>query len=362
MNLTLLNSKFLDKLKSKGFYNPTSCDYTHIKYEKYNKKVLIIDKKYNSHHLITPEKLLSGVKCSIQNCIEPEKLLIHKFRNTHKDRYIYNFKYINSKSSIPIECKIHGIFHQNIYSHIKGHGCDICGGSKLITQDELIKTFNDIHNHKYGYQFVNYINMKTDIDIWCYEHGLFSQNPYNHSNGTNCPDCKGNKKLDSESVINQFNKIHNNLYTYPKLQYINAHTDIIATCKDHGDFNISPHNHKQGKGCHKCIMSKGEYKILSWLTDNNIKFIYGYRFDDCRNKYPLPFDFYLPDLNQCIEFDGRQHFESVDHFGGDEGLIYRKNNDNVKDIFCESNNIPLLRIHYLDFDRIDDILSKVFCL
>jgi len=50
------------------------------------------------------------------------------------------------------------------------------------------------------------------------------------------------------------------------------------------------------------------YKIREWLETNKVKFISQKWFNSCRDKRPLPFDFYLPDLEMCIEYDGSQHF------------------------------------------------------
>jgi very-short-patch-repair endonuclease len=60
----------------------------------------------------------------------------------------------------------------------------------------------------------------------------------------------------------------------------------------------------------------------------------------------LPFDFYIPEFNMCIEYDGEQHFKAVDYFGGEDGLKIRQIHDRIKTDYCNSNNILLLRIRY----------------
>ena len=97
-------------------------------------------------------------------------------------------------------------------------------------------------------------------------------------------------------------------------------------------------------GCSK--ISHGEYYIMSILKENNITFIQQYKFNDCKNKLPLPFDFYLPDYNICIEYDGEQHFKPVDYFGGEDDFVKRKINDKIKTQYCFKNNIYLIRIPY----------------
>jgi len=72
------------------------------------------------------------------------------------------------------------------------------------------------------------------------------------------------------------------------------------------DYYLSKYSNSQlnGKGCPTWNESKGERKIKIFLKDNNIKFISQKRFNNCRNKYTLPFDFYLPEYNICIEYNG----------------------------------------------------------
>ena len=102
----------------------------------------------------------------------------------------------------------------------------------------------------------------------------------------------------------------------------------------------------EGHGCPVCNDSIGEKEITQYLLSNNIEFIPQYTFDGCKNKKKLPFDFYLPAYNICIEYDGLQHFKPVDHFGGEEGFKQRQYNDSIKNQFCRLNDIQLIRIKY----------------
>ncbi len=113
-----------------------------------------------------------------------------------------------------------------------------------------------------------------------------------------------------------------------------------------------------GKGCPKCKESKGEKEIARFLNENNIKFERQYKFNDCKNKQKLPFDFYLPDYNVCIEFQGLQHFREMGYFGGKEKLERTKLTDEIKEKYCHLNNIHLLKISYLDIKNIDNILKN----
>ena len=121
------------------------------------------------------------------------------------------------------------------------------------------------------------------------------------------------KRLDKGSV-----------YNYSNVEYIDTKTKVCIICKKHGEFMQFPSYHLSGHGCPRCNNSKAEEKISSILKDNNIKFIDQYKFEDCKNIFSLPFDFYLPDYNIAIEADGFQHIEPIEVFGGKAGFVKRK--------------------------------------
>lgn len=113
--------------------------------------------------------------------------------------------------------------------------------------------------------------------------------------------------------------------------------------------------HTSSCGCLKT--SQGEYQIEKLLKENNFIFVKEKTFDDCVNKIKLRFDFYVNNL-YIIEFDGRQHFESIPEWGGEKGLSETQYRDSIKNNYCLANNIPLIRIPYTHLDNlsVDDIL------
>lgn len=115
--------------------------------------------------------------------------------------------------------------------------------------------------------------------------------------------------------------------------------------------------HTSSCGCLKS--SQGEYKIGKILSENNIPFIKEKTFDGCADKIKLRFDFYV-DNSYLIEFDGRQHFESIEEWGGQASLEATQKRDSIKNKFCKDNNIPLIRIPFTKLDNIilDDLLLE----
>jgi hypothetical protein len=167
-------------------------------------------------------------------------------------------------------------------------------------------------------------------------------------------------KAASSSNIVEFiqkaRKIHGDMYDYSKSVYININTKIIIICPKHGEFLKRPDAHLSGQGCPSCRISKGEIRVKEFLEKNNIIFVPQFTFHNCKNVKPLPFDFYIPLFNLCIEYDGEQHHVAKTHFGGIEGLNKRQLHDNIKTEFCKLNKIELIRIPHMAYNDIENML------
>ncbi len=277
----------------------------------------------------------------------------------HNNKYKYSLvNYKNNRIKVKIICPIHGVFEQSPTKHLSGQGCPKCTNNIKYTSKDFVNKANIIHDKKYDYSLVDYINNRIKIKIICPIHGVFEQTPNNHlSKKQGCPKCKGGIKFLQKDYIEKVKKIHNNKYDYKKVNYINCYTKIKIICPIHGVFEQRPANHLNHKyGCPKCNESHGEKEIRKELEKYNIIYEYQKTFKNCKYKCLLKFDFYLPLYNICIEFDGKQHFESNNFFGGNDALIYEEKRDYIKNIYCKHNNIKLLRIKY--DQNISDILKN----
>jgi len=278
---------------------------------------------------------------------------INKCNLLHNNLYDYSLvNYVNANSKIKIICQTHGVFEQLAATHLNGSKCNKCVRN-ILTQSEFILLANKQHNNTYDYSNINFTNMRNKISIICKIHGVFNQEPRHHLVGRGCPNCAivliGNKnKLSNDIFIEKAKLKHCNIYDYSLCNYNLTINKIQIICKNHGIFYQTPANHLKGHGCPYCKKSNGEKTIGQILINMNIKFIKEKIFYDCKDIRPLPFDFYLPDYNISIEYDGEQHFISLKHWGGDAGLVDRQKKDNIKDEYCKKNNIYLIRIKYND--------------
>lgn len=273
--------------------------------------------------------------------------------------YIYS-KYIDEYTEVEVECTMynHGIFKTLPKNHLNGERCPKCRYSVKKTNEQYITEANKIHHNLYDYSKLLYTDNRTPVIVTCEIHGDFTINPYWHLKGGICDECNINSKKSHKIYIKEVSIVHNNFYDYSKTIYTTARDTVIITCPEHGDFTQIARDHLNGRGCKSCKKSHGELIITKWLEDNNIIYNNEKKFEQCKNKRELPFDFYLPDYNMCIEYDGNQHFKPINYFGGIKAFEKTKLRDNIKNKFCEKNNIKLLRITYLEFKNIDSILEK----
>ena len=168
------------------------------------------------------------------------------------------------------------------------------------------------------------------------------------------------KKLTTEEAKGRIEDLTGNEYLLLG-EYVNAHTKMLvkhSLCRN--TYEVTWGNFQSRKRCPKCNESKGEKTISDILNSLNIKYSTQKRFPECKHKNPLPFDFYIHNKKSklLIEFDGRQHFESVEIFGGEDVLKDTQFRDKIKNDFAKEKEIPLLRIPYTEQDNIESILTN----
>jgi very-short-patch-repair endonuclease len=230
--------------------------------------------------------------------------------------------------------------------------------ARILTIDAFIAKANAVHNNYYEYDLVDFKHTHDNIIISCPTHGEFIQRVNTHLEGCGCPLC-GKMKLrkNTDYFITKAKEIHGDRYDYSNVNYITAHIYVEILCPIHGKFNQKPNTHLKGCGCPSCTESIGEREIAKYLINNSIAFEREKKFNDCKNINKLAFDFFLPENNVLIEFDGAQHFIANNHFGGLDKFRIQKINDEIKNTFAESNNYFLLRIKFDQINRINKILE-----
>ena len=256
-------------------------------------------------------------------------------------------QYMGNDIKIKHLCLIDGnVWEVSPHMILLGTGCPKCAlRSKTMSHEEYVCRLHDTSPHIVV--IGRYVNSDTKILHRCFIDGNeWYARPHQMLNGSNCPVCdRRNRTKTHDQYVKEVAIFNQNIEVLGT--YINNKTEIKCRCKIDG-YIWTPRADSIlfDTGCPVCNMSHGEKEISNYLVHHNIAFIAQYTFDNCKNKFCLPFDFYLPKYHTCIEYDGEQHFRPVDFWGGEEGFRKRNVNDSIKNNFCAVNNITLLRIKY----------------
>ena len=284
----------------------------------------------------------------------PKKLTTEEFilksKEIHGDKYDYSqVTYINN--STPVEIIHDGVSYEQLpQNHLKGFKCE---NNKKMTENDFIRKSKEIHGDKYDYSLVDFKNVRSKIKI-IYNGVIYEQLGYAHLQGKS-PEMVP-FKITNDVFIEKSKIIHGDIFDYSLVDCNGSNSKVKLIYKEKL-YKQCLSDHLRGHLPRGIIIdSKGVRDIISILEDRKIKYNREHYYKDCKNVNYLRFDFYLPDYNILIEYDGRQHFEVVDIWGGEEGLRKTKINDNIKNDYCKKNGIPLLRISH--FENVEDELNK----
>lgn len=321
---------------------------------------------HNIEWEITPSNALKGNGClecwnerKSKSRQKSHEQYVNEVRNINSNIIVME-KYINAKTPILHKCTIHNI-EWKPYPEVvlRGGGCPECWKEKLHnvrcrTHEQYVLELSIVNSNIIV--LGTYIDAITPILHKCLIDGYeWFTIPNSLLQGCGCPKCAKNLQLTTQEYVEKLHNVNPNII--PLEDYKTSKTKIWHKCLIDGyEWMVEPSSTLQGYGCPKCCESKGEKMVGQWLKNHDIQYISQKRFNDCKDKYCLPFDFYLPEYNCCIEYDGKQHFEPIEWFGGQESLEYIKKHDAIKTQYCVKNNIRLLRIPY--FKNVEEELNN----
>lgn len=294
----------------------------------------------------TPKQIIRGQGCPkcYGNVKKTHEKYVKEVEETNPNIEVIG-EYVNNHTPILHRCKIDEYeWLAKPYNVLHGYGCPMCAKNIKMTHAEYIsrlKEYNpniEVIDEYQGSNIKILHKCKKDNNQWY-------ATPWSllHRNG--CPKCAKNARYGHDEYVEKVTKINHNIKVVE--QRINDCTKILHKCRKCGnEWKVSPTSILQGSGCPKCNQSRGEREIEEYLNKHNIEYVYQYTFDECKNVRPLPFDFYLPSINTCIEYDGEQHYKPINFFGGLNKFKKNQYNDSIKNQYCKDNNITLLRIKY----------------
>ena len=295
----------------------------------------------------------------------PKKLTTEEVKGRIEDltgnEYLLLGEYVNAHTKMLVKHSLCENQYKVIWNSFqKGTRCPKCSRLEKLNNQEIDKRMFELTKDEYS-RIGNYVNAHTKILV---KHSLCG-NTYeviwnSFQQGSRCPRCSGVEKLNNKEIDKKMFELVGNEYVRIG-DYINNSTKMLVKHSLCGNqYKVAWGNFQSGKRCPKCNESKGEKTISDILNSLNIKYSTQKRFPECKHKNPLPFDFYIHNKKSklLIEFDGRQHFESVEIFGGKNGLRDTQFRDKIKNDFAKEKEIPLLRIPYTEQDNIESILTN----
>lgn len=332
--------------------------------------------------LVAPTNVLKGIGCkecgkdkTSQKCtITLDNFLIRM--NERDDVY-----YIDGYTSMTTKAKFGCHFGHTWYTKpsvllTMGHGCSLCAIERNSFNQKM-----GIDKYKERLSFVNpnlevvennYINNMTRLKHKCKIcDSVFMAMPCNTLDGHGCKKCANdlasiNKTCTHVEFIKKLIDKKINISSIEFLEdYSGVFNPIKTLCKICGfTWNIVPDYILHGNmcGCPNCnhVISKGELIIDKFLRSQNLDYKKHCTYSELRgvNDGLLSYDFFLPESNILIEFQGRQHEKPITYFGGENQFKIQQEHDKRKRLYAKEHNINLLEIWYYDINNIEEILTK----
>ena len=282
-------------------------------------------------------------------------------------------EYINYSEKLKFKCSCGNTFETTFgnFTNRNQRQCPKCGGKLRNKNTKLsykeVKKFIEVDSNS-GCKLLSkeYINNGELLKIQCKCGNIFETTFRNFKSKTKiaCDECVGIINYSIQDIKDYV--LNNSECELLSTEYVNNKQKLKFKCKCGNIFETSFHHFvtSNQKRCSICSkkMSKGEYITHNYLINKNIKFEEQKKFKNCKDKNMLPFDFYLPDYNTCIEIDGEGHYKPFKSKKYSEEYCIKKYNtqkkhDKIKDDYCKEYNIKLLRIPYWKFNNIENILE-----
>lgn len=374
MGKKMSNEEFVSRV-----FDEVGEEYTFLSnYQDIGKKILIRHEKCGYKYQVTPYHFLHR-KQRCPNC--------NKFKKKTPEEFVKEFKkalgndyellsgYKGSRDIIIVKHKVCGnIYKQVAHEAIIGRGCLSCAqkafiGGRSKKKQDFKKEFLKLSRGEYEL-LSDYTGDSDKVSvkhikcshIYQVAAGAFLQ-------GRRCPKCALQERDKNQTWTQDFfekfvRKNGDDDYEVVG-NYVNSQTKITIRHKSCGRvYDVAPKDFVQGRRCPSCNSSHGEQKIEKWLKLKKYDFERQFKFDDCKAKRQLPFDFavFKNENVIVIEYQGIQHYQPISLFGGDSGYQKRVRYDNIKREYCKKNRIELIEIpYYYDDEKIFYTIKEKLC-
>lgn len=353
-------------------------DYSKTIYTLSKNKVVITCPIHGDFTMLPYNHVVLGCDCpECSNVAKVTKeMFLRRAEEKYGDKFDYShINYVNNETEIEIKCNVCGTtFKQTPNNHIQGlrGGCPTCrykyvADAETIPFEVFAARSRAVHGNKYLYHSDCYTGIGNETKITCPKHGDFWQLAMSHAKGCGCNECaKENisKSLMLTTDIFKQRAIdkYGDSFDLTNTVYNGWDNDVTIKCNTCGRyFDQKPNNFLRGFGCPHCNKSAGEAMVTVFLEKHSIDFKQQYSFFNeslfCSNR-KLYVDFFLPNNNVIIEFNGEQHYRPIEMFGGESAFKRQQFRDEAVRAYCIDHKIKLIEIPYTELGNIEKILTK----
>lgn len=337
-------------------------------------KLLMKHATCGNEYLVTPYKFSSGRRCPkcAGNQRKTHEQFVKEFNEVSKGEYTLTGIYKGARRKVGVTHNICGHSYDVTPDSFlnKRTKCPACNekafrAKRKKTHEQFVAEFNLLSNREYEL-LSEYQRDDLKITVKHIECGrIYKVDASSFLQGVRCKPCQTKKVHESQTWTQE--EFESKVFEigFGEYKVIGKYTLSINKIEiKHLEcgavYEVTPAQFIQGSRCPHCQTSRGELSIELYLRKNNFDYKAQYKFEDCRYKRPLPFDFAILKNNKVvclIEFEGRQHFTPIEVFGGEREFRLTKIRDKIKKDYCLKNNIPLIEIPYTVKD-VNSFLGK----
>ena len=301
--------------------------------------------------------------------IMPKRKTTEQFKREVYDlvgnEYTVLSEYANSKTKVKMKHNICGHSYKvRPNDFLRGNKCPFCYGTHKKTTEQFKQEIKALVGNDYTV-LGNYKNNKTRIKM---KHNVcgntFEMAPSNFLlQGQRCPICanltRGPHK-DLYKFKQEVKKLVGDEYTVTSDTYKGNKFKISIRHNVCGhSYKVRPNDFTSGYRCPFCSQSHGESYISRILDKYHVTYVYSYKASDLVDKRKLHYDFFIPDQDILIEYQGGQHYYPIDYFGGEKNFKKQQRHDQMKREYAKDHNYNLIEVPYTykDEDSIADFLQ-----
>lgn len=313
---------------------------------------------------VRPNDFLTGTRCPY--CGGTHKKTDDEFKqeifNLVKNDYVFLEPYVNAITKLRVRHKTCGnVYEVQPNSFLHGSRCPYCSSSAKKTNTQFRQEVYTLVGDEYVF-IDTYVNNRTKLNVKHKTCGnVYEVYPNSFLQGNRCPYCAGLAKKTDKQFKQEVYDLVGNEYVFLDTYANNNKTKLRVRHNKCGNiYKVSPNNFVQGSRCPFCNSPKGETIITKLLDTFNINYDYQKTFDDLRDSYPLSYDFYIPDQNILIEYQGIQHYQPIDYFGGEIAFKKQQKHDQMKLDYAKEHGYNLIAVPYTEdtFSKIKKYLIK----